>query len=49
MMKHLSRDERKEILKARPSAEFLELLEKIYESPVLDVIARPEGAKQSSG
>lgn len=35
MMKHLSRDERKEILKARPSAEFLDLLEKIYESPVM--------------
>ena len=35
MMQHLTRDERKEILKARPSAEFLELLEKIYESPIL--------------
>jgi len=35
MMNHLTRDERKEILKARPSAEFLELLEKIYESPIL--------------
>jgi len=36
MMNHLTRDERKEILKARPSAEFLELLEKIYESPVMN-------------
>jgi tRNA-dihydrouridine synthase len=35
MMNHLTRDERKEILKSRPSAEFLELLEKIYESPVM--------------
>jgi hypothetical protein len=35
MMQHLTRDERKEILKTRPSAEFLELLEKIYDSPIL--------------
>jgi nifR3 family TIM-barrel protein len=35
MMQHLTRDERKEILKSRPSAEFLELLEKIYDSPIL--------------
>ncbi len=35
MMQHLTRDERKEILKSRPSAEFLELLEKIYESPII--------------
>ena len=56
MMKHLTRDERKEILKARPSAEFLELLEKIYESPMLNVtpalargasVASSVGAKQS--
>jgi nifR3 family TIM-barrel protein len=35
MMQHLTRDERKEVLKTRPSAEFLELLEKIYDSPIL--------------
>lgn len=34
-MKHLTRDERKELLKSRPSAEFLELLEKIYEAPAM--------------
>ena len=37
MMNHLTRDERKEILKARPSGEFLELLEKIYDSPMLQL------------
>ena len=37
MMNHLTRDERKEILKSRPSAEFLELLEKIYDSPVMQI------------
>ncbi len=35
MMQHLTRDVRKEILKTRPSAEFLELLERIYDSPIL--------------
>lgn len=35
MMQHLTRDERKEILKSRPSAEFLELLERIYDSPIM--------------
>ncbi len=30
MMNHLTREERKELLKARPAAEFLELLEKVY-------------------
>ena len=30
-----NRDESKEVLKTRPSAEFLELLEKIYDSPIL--------------
>ena len=37
MMNHLTRDERKEILKSRPSAEFLELLETIYDSPVMQI------------
>jgi len=37
MMNHLTRDERREILRSRPSAEFLELLEKIYDSPVMQV------------
>jgi nifR3 family TIM-barrel protein len=35
MMNHLTRDERREILRSRPSAEFLELLEKIYDSPIM--------------
>ncbi|HNJ14742.1 MAG TPA: tRNA-dihydrouridine synthase, partial [Anaerolineales bacterium] len=41
MMQHLTRDERKEILKTRPSAEFLELLEKIYDSPIIPQPAIP--------
>jgi nifR3 family TIM-barrel protein len=49
MMKDLTRDERKEILKARPSSEFLELIEKLYASPLLNVIASREAAKQSPG
>jgi nifR3 family TIM-barrel protein len=35
MMKDLTRDERKEILKARPSSEFLELIEKLYAAPMM--------------
>jgi len=35
MMKDLTRDERKEILKSRPSSEFLELIEKLYALPVM--------------
>jgi nifR3 family TIM-barrel protein len=35
MMKDLTRDERKEILKSRPSSEFLELIEKLYASPIM--------------
>ncbi len=35
MMKDLTRDARKEILKDRPSSEFLELIEKLYASPIM--------------
>lgn len=37
MMNHLTRDERREILRSRPSAEFLELLERIYDAPILQL------------